>query len=445
MLLEILNNEFYELLNKNDYKKEFSIQLAYSGGLDSSCLLDALIKCKKNYNLKLFVTYVNYNTSTYSDEVLDILKNLPKDIVVSVFRAKIDKSSNFEASAREIRYSYFDEIQKKYNIDYTFTAHHFNDQIETLLMKFIDNSDPIGMQGIRKKIGKIYRPILKVTKEDLLEYSKKNNIEYLEDPTNQDISFRRNKIRKIVIPIFYKDSFLMNKLMQINKRSINKIRKIKKDVNKNIIDLNLRKHTEFDFLSINIKALEKKDISFIKIFFNSILVKFFNERRNQKRHFFWLELISFISSSKIGATLALSSNIYLLKDRQDLYLYNKVILNQNNDTRFKFKKSFFSALGNIDLIKPVEKKAFSLDEYIVNREILNKGVYIRYWKSGDKVSFHYGTKKVSDLFIDKKIPIIKKKIYPIVEDSKGNIIWIPEIYHRKVNKSKNEMILRWSV
>ena len=59
MLLEILNNDLYELLKKDDYKKEFSIQLGYSGGLDSSCLLDALIKCKKDNNLKLFVTYVN--------------------------------------------------------------------------------------------------------------------------------------------------------------------------------------------------------------------------------------------------------------------------------------------------------------------------------------------------------------------------------------------------
>tara|TARA_Y100000996_G_scaffold287465_1_gene227015 strand:- start:1576 stop:2913 length:1338 start_codon:yes stop_codon:yes gene_type:complete len=444
MLLEILNNELYELLKKDDFKKEFSIQLGYSGGLDSSCLLDALIKCKKDNNLKLFVTYVNYNTSSYSTKVLDNLKKIPNDVVVSVFDAQIDKSSNFESSARELRYSFFDKIKKKYNIDYTFTAHHFNDQIETLLMKFIDGSDPIGMQGIRKKVGKIYRPILKVTRENLIEYSKNNNIKYLEDPTNQDISFRRNKVRKIAIPILYKDSFLMNQLLQINKKSIKKVSKIKKDINKTIADLNLCQQKEIDFLAINIKTFKKKDVSFIKLFFNSILSKVFHEETKQKRHIFWLEVINFISFYKIGSILALSDNVNLLKDREDFYIYKKNILKQNNQRRFKFQKSYFSYLGNIDLIESNENNSFASDEYIINREIFNEGIFIRYWRSGDKVSFNYGTKKVSDLFIDKKIPIIKKKLYPIVEDSNRDIIWIPKIYRKKMNKTGDKIMLRWS-
>ena len=76
-----------------------------------------------------------------------------------------------------------------------------------------------------------------------------------------------------------------------------------------------------------------------------------------------------------------------------------------------------------------------MNEFIINKNIFNKGVYARTWKYGDKVYLEIGSKKVSDLFIDFKIPRIKKKSYLILENNCGEIIWIPGIYSRNYPNS----------
>ena len=122
------------------------------------------------------------------------MQNLPSDIIKNVENAKISDNCNFESKAREIRYQILYKNAKKNKIDYTFTAHHMKDQIETLIMKFIDGGDLISMLGIRKEIDKIYRPILGIEKKMIKGYVKSNNVIYFEDPTNNLFSFNRNKV-----------------------------------------------------------------------------------------------------------------------------------------------------------------------------------------------------------------------------------------------------------
>ena len=101
-------------------------------------------------------------------------------------------------------------------------------------------------------------------------------------------------------------------------------------------------------------------------------------------------------------------------------------------------------MGNIEISQSKHLEVIGESEYALEKRRFEKGVFVRNWKKGDRVYFDYGSKKVSDLFIDFKLPIIKKKIYPIVEDSKGEIIWIPKIYSKKTEFSNNSVLLKWS-
>ena len=194
MIKKNIRNQISKLIKTDRIERDFSIQLAYSGGIDSACLLHILTKLKKDFNFRIFVTYVNYQTSSYSLEVFKELNKISSDITISTIDAQIDIDKNFESEARDIRYSFLNKISKKYNIDYTFTAHHYEDQIETLAMKFMDFSDAVGMQGIRKRTGSLFRPMLNISKKEIIDYVSKNKVCYLEDPTNNDISFIRNKV-----------------------------------------------------------------------------------------------------------------------------------------------------------------------------------------------------------------------------------------------------------
>ena len=155
MLSTHVEKEILKIRASDNLKSNFSIQLAYSGGMDSSCLLDVLYKLKTKFKFKLYLTYINYNTSPYSLYVSEHIKSLPSDLIKKVESVEINSKYNFESKARELRYSILNKNAQLNKINYTFTAHHMNDQIETLIMKFIDGSDLISMSGIRKKINNI--------------------------------------------------------------------------------------------------------------------------------------------------------------------------------------------------------------------------------------------------------------------------------------------------
>ena len=103
-------------------------------------------------------------------------------------------------SARDLRYSWFDELRIKYNYDYIMTAHHKNDSIETFLLKLIRGSGIFGLTGISNS-QHIVRPLIDFEKEQLLNYAKKNKIKFRDDLSNNDSKYVRNKIRNEIIPI----------------------------------------------------------------------------------------------------------------------------------------------------------------------------------------------------------------------------------------------------
>ena len=434
-----------EILNiaSNDLKGSLSIQLAYSGGIDSSCLLDILYKLKQKIGFNLFVTYVNYNTSSYSQDVSSYVKSLPLDIVKTIKDVKIESQYNFESKARSLRYSIFRELVNKNKINYTFTAHHKEDQIETLIMKFIDGSDLISMSGIRSETGGVYRPFLTIDKKIIKKYIKKHNILYFKDPSNEDISFRRNKIRKIIVPIIANDIFFLNKIKSINRQSIDMMKKsakiIKRDLKCSIIECS----NELGFVSVCLDKLKSYDIILLKLFLKSIVKKYFDIDSLQKSNNFWLECFAFLNSSKVGSRFNLSTRIIFLKDRDSIFIIDNDRTGNKNKIKIHFNKRNKLDFGTVSAAEGELSKASSKYSCIVSHQDFKNGIYARKWRYGDKVKLSSGSKKVSDLFIDSKLPLFKKNIYPVFENSKLEIIWIPGIFVKKKSNNSRKVVMEW--
>ena len=127
---------------------------------------------------------------------------------------KIDKyiENNFENEARKKRYDFYEEILNKYNSNKLFLAHHGDDLIETILMKIIRGSNIEGYAGIKYQSNvknyQIIRPLIKVTKEDIIKYNKDNNIKYYIDSSNNNTNYTRNRIRKNILPLLKKEDVL---------------------------------------------------------------------------------------------------------------------------------------------------------------------------------------------------------------------------------------------
>jgi tRNA(Ile)-lysidine synthase len=190
-----------------------------SGGCDSVALLRLLVEYWPNASQKIIAAHVNYGLrgkQSQADEQfvrkLCVQWKVPLRVLqVRDFKKKlkIDKKS-LQDRARELRYGFFQTLARKEKAWGVAVAHHLEDQAETILDRFLRGSGAKGLSGLREIQAltysksqpalKVWRPLLRITKEDLKKYLKNLNITWREDRSNQRLDYRRNQIRHEVMP-----------------------------------------------------------------------------------------------------------------------------------------------------------------------------------------------------------------------------------------------------
>ncbi len=195
------------------FKSKEKLVVAVSGGPDSMCLLHNLLKIQKKLSLTLIVAHVNYQLRG-EDSNLDqeLVENFCKQCNLTCFVKKVNdltlKDSNLEEKLRKMRYDFFEEIRKKQNVDKIVLAHNEDDQAETVLMRILRGAGLRGLGGMKakskKQKAKLMRPFLDVSREEVLDYCKKNKVLYRIDQSNYDKKFFRNQVRHEVLPFLEK-------------------------------------------------------------------------------------------------------------------------------------------------------------------------------------------------------------------------------------------------
>ena len=170
--------------------------LAFSGGGDSTALFFLLLK----NNIKFDIAIVNYGKRAQSEEEVLYAQELAKEynLTCNVLNAeKIEQ--NFEATARQIRYNFFEELISTCSYENLLTAHHLGDRFEWMLMQFCKGAgcaELAGMQSIeRRETYTLVRPLLHVDKSELIEYLHVQKFKYFEDETNTNEEIKRNSFR----------------------------------------------------------------------------------------------------------------------------------------------------------------------------------------------------------------------------------------------------------
>ena len=177
--------------------KESKNLLAFSAGVDSSALFFLLIE----HDITFDIALINYGIREQSIQEERYAVELGKKYNLKVYIKKAPVfNSNFEKSARDFRYNFFDELMEAKNYKNLITAHQLNDQLEWLLMRLTKGagvSEMLGLKGISKrKEYTLVRPILHHSKEELLSYLNKNTYHYFVDQSNHDEKYERNYFRK---------------------------------------------------------------------------------------------------------------------------------------------------------------------------------------------------------------------------------------------------------
>lgn len=422
--------DVYNLIKKLNISELDNVVLACSYGPDSMCLLD-ILKC---LNINVIVAHVNHKLRSASDkEYLDLKKYCDKNNLI--FEGiEIDKEpiGNAEEFFRNFRYNFFDRIVKKYNSKYLFTAHHGDDLIETILMRISRGASFGGYAGFKTitKLNGYYliRPLIYLTKEEILEYVNSNNIPYAIDESNLTNDYTRNKYRHEILPVLKSiNPNIHKKFIKFSNTLYEYNQYLEKEVSNLYSNLYINNRIDLnDFMGL--PMLLQKEL------LRKILSGIYKERINliNDKH---LELIrELINGYKVNSSINLPNKILVSRyyniiefgSLNEYHDYDVILNNEYIIDRWKIL-----VVDNTDIIK---------SNYIIrlNSKELKLPLHIRNRKVADKMELKNGTKKVGEILSENKMPKNLRDICPILTDSVGKILWIPGIKKSKFDKQINE-------
>ena len=414
--------EFKKEIAKHTISLNEKIVVSISGGLDSVVLLDLLIRL--NYK-KLILVHFNYNIHSNSIAAQYHIDELAKknNFKFLIYNEKLEKN-NFESMARFRRYTKLNSIANTNSSNIILTAHHFDDQIETLIMKDKTKSDWVSYIGIRDKYGKISRPMLRFKKRQILTYAKANGLIWFEDETNDDLKYRRNKVRNNIKNKLYKDSYIH---LLLDKHEESKIKMVSFD-NYMSKYSNYVYHKKYDYILFNKNLIKYFDGVYLKLFIKKIAAKYLNcNLELSKSH--WKQIEIFILKQKYN-TKVIMNNLILMCDRDGFIFYNKK--NKKNHKKRLLNKNLLWYDTSFIIGNNNASKKQILDIFKCPDEIIGEGVYLTHWNMGDFITAeNKKKKKVKDIFSNNKLSLFDKKFYPIIKNSDSKIIWIPKMQYEK--------------
>lgn len=412
---------------------DIPIVIGCSAGPDSMALLHYL---KTNTNNPLIVAHINHNIRIESIEEENYLSTFCKQNNITFESTTIKKytENNFENEARKKRYAFYEEILKKYNTKYLFLAHHGDDLIETILMKIARGSNLEGYAGI-KTISKknnyyIIRPFLNYTKQELINYNKKNNIKYYIDKTNKDTKYTRNRYRKNLLPLLKEENPNIHKQFLKYSNTLLEYNTYIEEQILTIYPLIINNNT------LNIEKFKTYHPFLQKNLLYKYLNNYYNNIPNIIKDKHIKDILNLINSKKPNLTINLPLNNIANKT------YNKLTIKKEEKTNnnYKIELKDINQIGNI-IIKKIDNTSKDGNDICrINSNNIALPLYIRNRIPGDYIETKglNGKKKIKEIFIEKKVPKHLRDTYPILVDNNNQIIWLPNLKKSKFNSQKDE-------
>ncbi|MCX6234575.1 MAG: tRNA lysidine(34) synthetase TilS [Bacteroidetes bacterium] len=391
------------------FKSGDRILLAVSGGMDSVAMTTLFQRAGFSFG----IAHCNFGLrGADSDADLLFVQAMAERLHVTFFSKKMDtlayasdKGLSIQMAARELRYEWFEELLATYDYQYLATAHHADDQIETLFINLIRGTGITGLHGILPKHDKIIHPMLFTFREDIEKFIIENDLAYRTDNSNLSLKYLRNQIRLQLIPILRS---IEPDYQRIITESIYRIREAESIYHEHV--------------KARLDGIIQTDKSVTKILIENV-----KSLKSQKSYIF--EMLSpygfnyptverIISAlDEIPGKQFISKSHRLLKDREYLIIYRKDLTDKDvpdnilidNDILFlddplRLKFSVIEEWKNNIVTDQPSVACLDYDELTFPLEL-------RKWKKGD---YFYpfgskGRKKISDFFIDEKMSLYEKE------------------------------------
>lgn len=386
-----------------------------SGGADSVALLDILL----SLGYVCIVAHCNFHLRG-EESVRDarFVEKLCSHYNVDFYSVDFDtkgyallNSISIEMAARQLRYNWFEELRIQLGAQSIAVAHHQDDSIETVLLNLIRGTGIVGLTGISSRNKYVIRPLLCISRKVILEYLNSNNLSFVEDHTNFEDQYTRNKIRLNILPLLQSINPSVSKSILQTSENLSQVEKIYRSY----IDQAREEILENNKVSIYklLNCVSPQAVLF------EILSKY-NFKGDIVKHIF-------ASLETQSGKLFFSPTHQLLKDRDYLIIREK---ETKTESKYNLEEGLpllsyplqlrIETLLTTDLTIEKSKNIIYLD-----KDKLIFPLQLRHWQQGDWfIPFGMcGKKKISDFFSDNKYSLFDKENAWLLCSGK-NIVWI---------------------
>jgi tRNA(Ile)-lysidine synthase len=397
--------------------------VAVSGGVDSIVLCELLTRC----GFKIVIAHCNFQLrGAESDRDEAFVKSLADKYRCEVKAKRFDTNKyseeekiSIQVAARELRYQWFHELLDSIHSEtakWIVTAHHLDDNIETVLMNFFKGTGLSGMRGMLPKSGKLVRPLLFAKKEELLQFAKESELKWVEDSSNESDKYSRNYLRHQLVPLIER---IYPSALENLKNTIERFGEIEKFYDATV-HRELKKLIETRGEEMHIPILKLKKMASPKTLLYELIAPLgFNPVR--------VEEVMELMESETGKFLVSDSH-RILKNRNWLIISPVQTQMQEYVLVEAHQKHVHFQPGNLELrMRPATEVQLKSGNGVA---LLDAGkihypLMLRRWKQGDYF-YPLGMrkkKKLARFFIDQKLSLAQKEKTWVIEMDK-KIIWV---------------------
>ncbi len=410
------------------FSEKDKLLVAVSGGVDSVVLIYLL----HNLGYQITLAHCNFKLREQSDAdeqfVVDLANKLGVQCFVKSFeteRIAKEKKESIQLVARNLRYDWFRDLLKEQKCSFLLTAHHLNDSLETFVINLSRGTGLSGLLGIPEKNGYIIRPLLPFSRKQIKQYAIENNINWVEDHTNAQTKYLRNKIRHQVVPV----------LQELNENFLDNFSKTIANLKQSQVIIDDVGNTLKQTILTEKEGVVAFEISkLLNLFDYKVYLYEICKQYNVTQWNDLYDLLTAQSGKKI-----ITKTHRIVKDRDCLLIY-PVDKFKNNDVIYYVENVEKQENCPIDIRvfkgenKNLSKKTIEIDENLVTFPLI-----LRKRKEGDVFypTKMNGKKKVSKFFKDEKLSEVAKNNTWLL-CSEDEIIWVVGLRQDRRFLPKNE-------
>lgn len=393
--------------------------IAVSGGRDSIVLLMLL----NNLGYSIEVAHCNYQLrGKESDEDEAFVKELCGKLSVPFYTSKFETSKlakeegvSIQMKARDLRYAWFEKLCKEKGLNKIATAHHLDDQLETILINLTRGTGLKGLRGMKAKRDNVIRPLLCVSRDEINEFIYANHIPFREDSSNASGKYFRNKIRHQIIPVLKE---INPSLFDAVNNSVKRLRAVEENW-----DSQFELWKSLLSVSNSVQFIPYSEVEETKLSFIQQLLR--------SKGFSYPDIELMLSSQKKGRQFFGGNDWQIVSAEKGFELFES----KSEEKQEYYLDENLPIDLELEVLKvPIDIKASGNKAYI-NADKVQGKLRIRKWRQGDWfIPFGMrGKQKISDYFINNKFSLKDKEEAWLLCDAE-KVVWI--IGHRSDDRYK---------